>query len=173
MARTHAAFLRGVMPTNCKMPALAKAFEAAGFTDVLTVLGSGNVVFTTRQKDLAAIAKKAEVAMTNELGRSFTPYIRSLAHIEALVARDPYVRFALPADAKRDVTFLPIGAARPKLPAAIASAAILAIEGDEAFSFHVPHHPDGPRFMKMFLDTFGDACTTRTWDTVKKVLAKR
>ena len=40
----YAAFLRGVMPTNCKMPALQAAFEAAGFTDVKTVLGSGNVL---------------------------------------------------------------------------------------------------------------------------------
>ena len=43
MAR-YAAFLRGVMPTNCKMPQLKAAFEAAGFTDVKTLLGSGNVV---------------------------------------------------------------------------------------------------------------------------------
>lgn len=47
MAR-YAAFLRGVMPTNCKMPALKAAFEAAGFTEVRTLLASGNVVFTAR-----------------------------------------------------------------------------------------------------------------------------
>ncbi|MBN8609117.1 MAG: DUF1697 domain-containing protein [Deltaproteobacteria bacterium] len=173
MARTHAAFLRGVMPTNCKMPELAKAFEAAGFTDVLTVLGSGNVVFSTRVKDLDAITKKADAAMTKALGRTFTPYVRTLDHLESLVKRDPYARFHVPAEAKRDVTFLPRSAARPTIPAAIPSAAILAIEGDEAFSFHVPRHPDGPRFMKMFLDTFGEGCTTRTWETVQKVLAKR
>ena len=44
--RRYAAFLRGVMPTNCAMPALRDAFAAAGYTDVRTVLGSGNVVFT-------------------------------------------------------------------------------------------------------------------------------
>ena len=42
MAR-YAAFLRGVMPTNCKMADLKKAFEAAGFTGVKTFLASGNV----------------------------------------------------------------------------------------------------------------------------------
>lgn len=172
MPRTHAAFLRGVMPTNCKMAALAKAFEAAGFTDVLTVLGSGNVVFSTRSKDLAAIAKKAELAMTKELGRSFTPYVRSMDALAALVARDPFAAYALPEGAKRDVTFLPMPPPRLTKPAPIDSAGILAIEGGEAFSFHIPNHPDGAVFMKMLTTTFGDQCTTRTWETVQKVLAK-
>jgi uncharacterized protein (DUF1697 family) len=44
--RRYAAFLRGVMPTNAKMSDLVKAFEAAGFEDVKTVLSSGNVVFS-------------------------------------------------------------------------------------------------------------------------------
>lgn len=35
------------MPTNCTMPELKAAFEAAGFTDVKTILGSG----TTRSWD--------------------------------------------------------------------------------------------------------------------------
>ena len=33
---------------NAKMPELKKAFEAAGFADVKTVLSSGNVVFSAR-----------------------------------------------------------------------------------------------------------------------------
>lgn len=41
----YAAFLRGVSPMNAKMPELKKAFEAAGFLEVKTVLSSGNVVF--------------------------------------------------------------------------------------------------------------------------------
>ena len=41
----YAAFLRGVSPMNAKMPELKRAFEAAGFGDVKTLLSSGNVVF--------------------------------------------------------------------------------------------------------------------------------
>jgi uncharacterized protein (DUF1697 family) len=33
---------------NAKMPELKRCFESAGFTDVATVLGSGNVVFDSR-----------------------------------------------------------------------------------------------------------------------------
>jgi len=39
----YAAFLRGVVPMNCSMPELKKSFEAAGFSDVRTLLSSGNV----------------------------------------------------------------------------------------------------------------------------------
>ena len=42
----YAAFLRGVTPMNAAMPELKRAFEDAGFTDVVTVLSSGTVVFT-------------------------------------------------------------------------------------------------------------------------------
>lgn len=45
---------------------------------------------------------------------------------------------------------------------------ILAIEGCEVFTAHVPH-PKGPVFMTLLEQTFGKDITTRTWDTVQKV----
>jgi hypothetical protein len=41
--RRYVAFLRGVNPMNAKMAELRRCFETAGFTDVRTVLSSGNV----------------------------------------------------------------------------------------------------------------------------------
>src|SRR6266850_168154 len=67
----YAAFLRGVSPMNAKMPELKKCFEAAGFTDVKTVLSSGNVVFSARAASEASLERKAEAAMKDQLGRSF------------------------------------------------------------------------------------------------------
>lgn len=69
MAR-FVAFLRGVMPTNAKMPELKRAFEAAGFSAVKTILGSGNVAFDARIAGDAALACKAEKAMDATLGRN-------------------------------------------------------------------------------------------------------
>ena len=39
------AFLRGVSPMNLKMTDLKQCLEAAGFTEVKTILSSGNVAF--------------------------------------------------------------------------------------------------------------------------------
>src|SRR5262244_2844368 len=86
----YAAFLRGVMPTNAKMPELRRAFESAGFTNVKTLLGSGNVIFDAPKSANAALEKKAEAAMQKKLGRTFTTFVRSIAELEELLASDPY-----------------------------------------------------------------------------------
>lgn len=163
-----AAFLRGVMPTNAKMPALKAAFEAAGFTDVKTLLASGNVVFTARAGSIASLERKAEAAMLAQLGKSFLTIIRPVDALRELVAADPYKRFRLGPDAKRIVTFLREPPAQKlKLPIEWEKARILTMQGTEVFSSY-ERNPKGPLFMTLIEKTFGKAVTTRTWDTVAK-----
>src|SRR5437867_13091398 len=123
----YAAFLRGVMPMNCKMPALKAAFEAAGFTDVKTVLGSGNVVFDARSTSEQALEQRAEAAMHEQLGQAFLTIVRPIEHLRQLLTTDPYKRFKVSPKAKRIVTFL---RSRPKakiaLPVELNGARILA-----------------------------------------------
>ena len=165
----YAAFLRGVMPTNCKMPALKAAFEAAGFTDVKTVLGSGNVVFDARSSSEAALQQKAEAAMQDQLGQAFLTIVRPIEQLRKLLASDPYKPFKVSPAAKRIVTFL---RGRPKakikLPVELDGARILAMKDGEIFSAYLPN-PKGPVFMTLIQKTFGKDLTTRTWDTVAKV----
>ena len=78
----YAAFLRGVMPTNCKMAELKLAFEDAGFKDVKTYLASGNVTFDASKQSDASLEKMAEAAMTKRLGRSFDRR-RPVNHVRA------------------------------------------------------------------------------------------
>jgi uncharacterized protein (DUF1697 family) len=85
----HVAFLRGVMPTNAKMSELRACFEGAGFTNVRTVLSSGNVVFDARQRSESAIVREAMGAMARTLDRTFHPFVRSQAALRDLIARDP------------------------------------------------------------------------------------
>ena len=67
----YVAFLRGVMPTNAKMSELKRCFENAGFSNVKTVLASGNVVFDASSGSDAVLERKAEAAMTKHLGGTF------------------------------------------------------------------------------------------------------
>src|SRR5436309_15191817 len=103
----YAAFLRGVMPVNAKMSDLKKAFEAAGFTDVKTILGSGNVVFSARAASEASLERRAEAAMTERLGRTFLTIIRPIDALRDLLASDPYRAFRLAPGAQRGATVLP------------------------------------------------------------------
>jgi uncharacterized protein (DUF1697 family) len=165
----YAAFLRGVSPMNAKMPDLQKAFEAAGFTDVRTLLSSGNLVFTARSASDSALQKQAEAAMTKELGRTFLTIVRPVDALREMLASDPYRAFRLPPGAKRIVTFLRERPA-PKLalPPEVDGARLLAINGSHVFSAYV-RTPKGPVFMTLIAKTFGSEQTTRTWETVTKV----
>ncbi len=165
----YAAFLRGVMPTNCKMPALKAAFEAAGFTDVKTVLGSGNVVFDARSMSEEALQQRAEAAMQEHLGQAFLTIVRPVEQLRKILQSDPYRSFKVSPKAKRIVTFL---RGRPKakikLPIEMEGARICAIKDGEVFSAYLPT-PKGPVFMTLIDKTFGKDVTTRTWDTIAKV----
>jgi uncharacterized protein (DUF1697 family) len=165
----YVAFLRGVMPTNCKMPALKRSFEAGGFTDVATVLGSGNVVFSARAASESVIEKKAEAAMAKGLGRTFYTIVRPVDALRALVEADPFARFRLAPNAKRVVTFARTahrdGLA---LPIELDGARILAVVGREVFTAYVPGVARTPVFMSLIEKHFGPVVTTRTWDTVRR-----
>jgi uncharacterized protein (DUF1697 family) len=155
---------------NAKMPALAKAFESAGFRDVKTLLSSGNVVFGASRTTEAALQRKAEAAMRKHLGKSFMTIVRPISELQALLDADPFASFKLPAASKRVVTFLLDAPGHiPKLPIKLDGAQILAAKGREVLSAYVPG-PKGPVFMGLIERTFGKDVTTRTWDTVRKVV---
>jgi uncharacterized protein (DUF1697 family) len=92
----YVAFLRAVSPMNASMPQLRRAFERAGFTNVKTVLSSGNVVFDARSA--AGLERKAEAVSR------FLTIVRSVGYLRRLLAADPYGH--QPSTAKRVVTFL-------------------------------------------------------------------
>src|SRR6266852_6813106 len=165
--RRYAAFLRGVSPMNAKMPELKRCFEAAGFSDVKTVLSSGNVVFSARASFEASLERKVETAMKKQLGHAFLTIVRPLDALRAILASDPYGAFRLSPGAKRVVTF-PRNRPRAKLelPIGLDGARILSLEGSEVFSAYV-RSPRGPVFMTLIEKTLGKDVTTRTWDTLK------
>jgi uncharacterized protein (DUF1697 family) len=165
----YAALLRGVSPLNATMQELKAAFEEAGFTDVKTVLSSGNVVFTATRAPESSLERKAEAATLKRLGHHFLTIVRPIDALRQLLESDPYKAFRLPPGSKRVVTFL---RNEPKsklaLPIELDGARILRIEGREVFTAYVPN-PKGAVFMTLIEKTFGKEVTTRTWDTVAKM----
>ena len=154
---------------NARMPDLRRAFESAGFTEVGTLLSSGNVVFEAKAAPIASLEKKAEAAMAKELGHAFLTIVRSVETLRALLASDPYAKFRLAPDSKRIVTFLrnPGDVPQVRLPIELSGARILALRDGAVFSAYVPS-PKGPVFMTLIEKTFGKEQTTRTWQTVEK-----
>jgi uncharacterized protein (DUF1697 family) len=89
----YAAFLRGVNVggVNLKMAEVAKAFEAAGFTDVRTILASGNVLLESRS-GVDAVRKKAEAALRDAFGYDAWVLAYDVATVAAISKAYPFER---------------------------------------------------------------------------------
>jgi len=155
---------------NLKMPVLQRALEEDGFTEVKTLLSSGNAVFSGRRATDSAIEKKVVATIEKNTGKLFGVLVRSISELEALLEADPYAEFRLPKGAKRVVTFLRRAPEDEiELPPAKDGARIWTVRGREALSSYV-QNGKGPVFMTLIEKTFGKDVTTRTWDTVQKVV---
>ncbi|QDK37969.1 DUF1697 domain-containing protein [Bdellovibrio sp. NC01] len=171
MAR-YVAFLRGVSPLNAKMSELKNCFEAEGFTNVVTVLSSGNVVFDTSKKAIKSLERQIEVALEKKLGRSFSTIVRLQVNLREMLDSNPFKDVKSPSKSKHVVTFLKDSTApKPKLPIRKDGVVIFKIEDQVVYSLYVPH-PKGPAFMVLLEKQFGKLITTRTWETIKKVTKK-
>jgi uncharacterized protein (DUF1697 family) len=151
------------------MPELKRSFERAGFTNVKTVLSSGNVVFDAPSKSEIALVRDIEAALSRGLGRAFYTIVRPVSRLRELIESDPYADFRLPANVKRVVTFLrePFKA-EISLPPERDGVRILVVNGREVFTAYVPNPNKGAVFMVLIEKTLGTNVTTRTWETVKK-----
>ncbi len=164
----YIAFLRGVSPLNAKMADLKLTFEAVGFTDVKSVLSSGNVAFSAPAMSETTLARRAEAAMAERLGRSFYTIVRRASALCHLAESDPYAAFDLPANARRIVTFLGTPyLGQLSLPFEKGDVRILALHGREVLSAYTPAQLGAPVLL-LIEKTFGSNVTTRTWETVKK-----
>lgn len=155
---------------NLKMPTLQAALTECGFTEVKTLLSSGNVVFGGRRATDSAIEKKIVATIEKNVGKTFGVIVRSIVELQALIDAEPYQAFRLPTGSKQVVTFL---REEPKkklqLPPELHGARIWTVRGREALSSYV-RSDKGPVFMALIEKTFGKDVTTRTWGTLLKVV---
>lgn len=157
---------------NAKMPDLVRAFEAAGFEDVSTVIASGNVVFTARGTSASALERRAERAMEAELDRSFLTFVRPIDALRALLESDPYAAFDLRPGSKRVVTFLREPCASLEVPWEKDDTRLLRVTDREILSAYVPNPQVGGLFMRVIEGACGKDQTTRTWETIQKVVKR-
>lgn len=88
----YVALLRGIGPGNPNMHSskLRGVFESLGFSDVQSVISSGNVVFETSINDTGSLESLVEKALPEQLGFTSTTIIRSQEQIEHLLKLDPF-----------------------------------------------------------------------------------
>lgn len=83
----HIAFLRGINVGGhrVKMDRLRSLFDDLAFNDVITVIASGNVIFSTESDDVDALRERIEDHLGRELGYEVATFLRSPEQLAAIV----------------------------------------------------------------------------------------
>jgi uncharacterized protein (DUF1697 family) len=172
------ALLRGINVGGHRMitkDELQAIFEACGFSEVRTVLASGNVVFTSAPESEAELTERTESALEEALGYHVDVMVRTVAYLNDLIDLDPF-REPGPGDGHNYVTFLTTAPGSvPNMPEHVADQYFLAVGLHDREFFAVTFkRPDGRYgdFSAYMTRHFGkQPVTTRNWKTVVKLAA--
>ena len=171
----YVALLRGINVGKAKRIAMADLralVEDLGYTDVRTLLGSGNVIFSSSKGDAAAAARRIEKAFSDTIGFASRVTVLDAAELAEAVAENPLVKVATN-PSRHVVAFFPDAASVSKLapvaarswkPEAIATGRRVAYLWCPDSLLESPLFAEVSRVMK-------DGVTTRNWGTVGKLHA--
>src|SRR5438067_3362090 len=93
----HVALLRGINVGGHNLIAMAdlrNLLGDLGFTDVKSLLQSGNVVFKSARRTAAGLERLLETQTAERLGASADFIVRSASEWEEIVARNPFAKEA-------------------------------------------------------------------------------
>jgi uncharacterized protein (DUF1697 family) len=171
----YIALLRGINVGGKKkvpMAQLRELMEGLGYTDVATLLQSGNAVFTSKEKSPAKVVTQLEAAIAKEFGFEVSVVLRTRDELAAAIQANPL------SGAEDDpshflVTFLS-DVPEPKKLEAIDAKAYLPDEfrvvGREIYA----RFPNGIGDSKLAIvlsgPRLGVTPTARNWNTVLKLL---
>jgi uncharacterized protein (DUF1697 family) len=158
-----------------KSQALRGFFEDLGFKNVQTVITSGNVIFESNSRSVAALEAKIEQALPKKLGFSSTTIIRSQAELEELVNKDPYKGQIHNQHGYQLVTFFKTQPKTlPKLPLQPSGKPYRLLGQIDNAVFGTVDLTNGktPDYMAWLEKQFGKDLTSRTWQTIERILKK-
>jgi uncharacterized protein (DUF1697 family) len=169
---SYVAFLRGINAgVTVKMSALSELFTGLGYTDVRTVLATGNVIFKAPSNNPAAIEKVIEKALFEALGYASAAIVMTKEEIADVVQAQPFKDAAVTRTSVPQVTLLQSAETGSKLnyPYAGKGCAVISCAARAVFSTVDLSGGTTPDLMRMLEKNFGKNITTRSWNTFMKV----
>lgn len=173
---TYICLLRGINvgKKQIKMADLKLLFETMGFTDVQTLLQSGNVVMKSTETEVSILATRIEAAIIERYGFESKILLRTPEQWRETTAHHPFTAEQLTEPSKILVTFLreaPTPSAIETLMAFNTELEQLHIIGREVYAFF----PEGMGRTKLDNNTVERKLKTvgtgRNWNTVMKLAA--
>ncbi len=174
---SYAAFLRGINvggKKQIKMEALREAFQSWGFENTATVLASGNILFDASNADVQETRLQIAAGIKTAFGFDAMVFVRTVEELETLAGFELFKDYPESAQSKNYITFLGQNAA-PNISITYQTSnnelRVIFLTEKEIFSVVTltPHY--GTTDMMAFLEKeFGGELTTRSWNTVAKML---
>ena len=171
----YAAFLRGVNlgKRTVKSAELKAAFEELGFTEVKTLLASGNVLFDA--KPSKTLKDKIEAGLKGQFGFEVGTVLRSIDELSAMVKADPFGRQE-GEDAKLHVMLFDTPVPASLKPKGVAGDYDVAKAAERELYFVFYRKPDGTYSGNSSFDIEkrlpkGTLVTMRNWNTILKAVA--
>lgn len=171
----YAAFVRAVMVgrDGLDRTTLLDCFEQAGARRTRSYISTGNVTFDAPPRAVPRITRRVEAAVEGVVGRRSEVYVRSIPHLEDLLAAEPYDRSAVPDTVEREVSFLyePIDVSGLDLPIVSSDGRLTIVHATPDEVVCAGREVDGRRrgaggFVERIL---GGRVTTRAWATVLRI----
>jgi len=173
----YVALLRGIGPGNPNMrnDKLRGVFEALGFSNIQSVISSGNVLFESEEKDARELEKRIEREWPKQLGFNSTTIVRSQQQLEELIKLNPFGRLEHGPKSYLLATFFQ----KPtkidfKLPYAPPGKTYTLIDADESTLFTVTNNTvvKTTDLMTWLEKKFGKEISSRTWKTLTRIHQK-
>ncbi len=172
----HIALLRGINVgghKKIKMAELRVMLTDLGFSNVATVLATGNIGFDADEMNASDLQTIIHDGILDTFGHDVDVLMRTQANIQALVATEPFASVAVTENTRLNVSFLgneaqntvtlPYDSPAPDFD-------ILHVSATEVCSvWTLNGKVRSTDYMKILEQEFGKNITTRNWNTVLKI----
>lgn len=174
----YVAFLRGInVGGHHKVPMahLCNEFESMGFSNIITVLNSGNIIFDSDNKSVENLESGVSDHLKSVYGFAIPTIVRSAGEIWELFELAPFRDVAVTKDTRLYVSFLQ-GEHSPDIAqpwhSPDRSYSIIGNYRNTIISVLYMAVTSTPNSMDSLEKKFGRNITTRNWNTIERIIKK-
>jgi len=171
---TYVAFLRGINVGGhhtVPMAFLKKDLEKLGFSNINTILNSGNIIFDSNSP-FTALDFDLEIYFQKEFGFAVPVIVRNKENILDILKSTPFKNIEMNSQKRLYVSFL-----KEKSPATLevpkvfenGSFMITGIANRSVYSVLDLSTSKTPKAMNVLEQLFGKNITTRSWNTIERI----
>jgi uncharacterized protein (DUF1697 family) len=174
----YVCFIRGINTGGSHkiaMQDISREMGKAGFENIITILNSGNVIFSPPAENEADLENRISDALGNFSGFPVPVLVRRADEITEIIRADPFSGVENNSKLQFYVTFLKNAPGRKtELPWSSDGGyfRIIDIRGKTVFSQVDLTAGNTPQAMNSLEIMFGKDITTRNWNTLKKIAAR-